>query len=80
MWRGVVWCGVGGWDILKKDCCMPDLNPTPKFKYTTLLSFQIREILSIYRPTISFNENHQPFQGWNPTTTTIRITILKNEI
>ena len=30
----------------------------------------------IYRPTISFHENHQPVQGWNPTTT-IKTKILK---
>ena len=48
-------------------CCMTDLNVTPKFKYSTLL-FKVRWIFSIYRPTISFNEIHEPVQGWNPTT------------
>ena len=37
-------------------CCMPDLNLIPKFNYNTLLSCQVREILRIYRPTISFYE------------------------
>ena len=74
-WSGDVvwWRGVGN---LKTYCCMPDLNLTPKFKYSTLLCFNLIEILNIYRPTISFHDNHQTFQGWNPTTT-IKITILK---
>ena len=55
---------------------MPDLNLTEIFKYITLICCQLREILNIYIPTISFNENHQPVQGLNPTTT-IKITILK---
>ena len=58
---------------------MPDMNLAQKFKYITLIRFQHGEILSVYRPTISFHENNEPFQGWNPTTT-IKIRILKNEI
>ena len=74
------WWGVAEWGgILKTYCCLPDLNLIPKFYYSTLLSCQLRGILSIYIPTISFHENHQPVQGWNPTTT-IKITISKNEI
>ena len=38
--------------------------------------FQVREIFSIYRPTISFYEDHQPVHCWYPATT-IKITILK---
>ena len=66
-------------NFFKIECCMTYLNPTKTFKYITLLSCQIREILSIYRPTISFYEDHQLVQGWNPVTT-IKIKILKNEI
>ena len=55
---------------------MPELNLTQNFKYSMLLRCQLRENLSIYIRTITFNENHQPVQGWN-TTTTIKITILK---
>ena len=33
------------------------------------ICFQVREMLSIYRTTLSFHENHQPIQGWGPTTT-----------
>ena len=47
---------------------MKDLNLTPKLKYSTLIFCQIRKIFIIYRPTISFHENHEPIQGWNPTT------------
>ena len=47
---------------------MPDLNLSPRFKYITLICCQLREILSIYRPTIYFHGNHQPVQGWNPGT------------
>ena len=72
----VVGWGEGVWGIYKMYCWMPDLNLTERFKYSTLLCFQLREILGIKRPTISFNENHQPFQGCNPTTT-IEITIIK---
>ena len=54
---GVGWSGVG---YLKTYCCMSDFNLIPQFKYNTLLYCQVREILSIYRPTISFYENHQP--------------------
>ena len=56
-WGGGVvgWRGLGYW---KTYFCMPDMNLTPKFKYSILLCFQLREILSIYGPSISFNENH----------------------
>ena len=36
-WGGVEWGGE-----LKTYCCMPDLNLIPKFKYSTLLSCQVR--------------------------------------
>ena len=58
---------------------MAHFNITPKFKYSTLLYFQIREIFSVYRPNLSFHKNHQAFQGWN-TTPNMKIEILKNEI
>ena len=72
-WWGVV---EGGGELKKNYCCMPDLNLPQNFKYSTLLRCQLREILSIYIPTISFHENHEPVQDYN-TTTTIKITILK---
>ena len=57
-WRGVV--------NLKTHCCMPDLNLTPKFKYSTLLCFNLIEILNIYRPTISFHvEFHHHYKNNN---------------
>ena len=54
-------------------------DPSNKSRFQNYLYCQLREILSIYRPAISFHENHQFVQGWNPTTTT-KIKILKNEI
>ena len=57
---------------------MTNLNLTPNFKYKTHLC-QVREIFSIYRLTIAFHDNHQPVQGWNPTTT-MKIKTSKNEI
>ena len=47
--------------------------------FQNYICFQVRENLSMYRPTISFHENHQFVQDWNPDTT-IKIKILKNEI
>ena len=58
---------------------MTDLNLTPKFKYSKLLCCQVREIFSIYIPTISFHKNNQPVQGWNPATK-IKIKTSKNDI
>ena len=42
------------------------LNRWPGFQ--SFLCCQLREILSIYRPTKSFHENNQPVQGWIPAT------------
>ena len=42
--------GKGG--QLKMQCCIPDLNLEPEFKYITLLCCKLRELLNIYRPTI----------------------------
>ena len=50
------------------------LKRSPVFQI--YLCCQVRKILSIYGATISFNENHQPVQGWNPATT-IKIKRLK---
>ena len=47
---------------------MKDLNLKKRFKWSTIL-FQVGYICSIYRTTISFYENHEPVQGWNPATT-----------
>ena len=44
-----------------------------------IIANEERKKLSMYRSTISFHENHEPAQGCNPTTT-IKITILKNDI
>ena len=57
---------------------MTGLNLTPKFNYITILC-KVREILSIYRRSISFYENNQSIQGWNPTTT-IKIELLKLDL
>ena len=46
---GLWWRGLGN---LKTYCCMPDFYLTTKFKYSTLLCFQVIYIFSINRPTI----------------------------
>ena len=48
---------------------MKRLNLATKFNYNMIRCCQFREIFIIYRPNISFNENYQPVQGWNPATT-----------
>ena len=42
----------GGWEINYCIVLCPILKLTPKFKYKTLLRYQVRKILSINRPTI----------------------------
>ena len=48
---------------------MADSNIIPKFKYITLLCYQVRDIFIIYGPTRYrfFHKNHQHVQGWNLT-------------
>ena len=50
------------------------LKRSPVFQI--YLCCQVRKSLSIYGATISFNEKHQPVQGWN-TATTMKIEIIK---
>ena len=67
---------VQGWNpttnFLKNEmhCGMTYLNLLPKFKYSTLLCSQIRDIFSIYRQTgaSSVHKHDQHFQVWNSTT------------
>ena len=59
--NGMVLRCVGvGWGI-KKVFLHTRLEPYTTAQENTLLSCQVREILSLYRPTVSFHENHQAF-------------------
>ena len=53
---------------------MINLNLTPKFKYSTLLCCQAREVFSKYILTRarSVRKNDYPVQGWNPTSILFR--------
>ena len=44
------------------------LEPLKFFNYSMLLCYQVREVFSIYRPTISIHDFHESVQGWNPAT------------
>ena len=55
---------------------MPIYSLNRRSGFQSYLCCQVREIISIYGPTISSNENNEPIQGWNPSPT-IKIKTLK---